>query len=350
MPTWHPRVRQPAAGQRVLGGLACRSLIDTHPAHLEFTAGHTPHTARCQRSTMSSSASKPSSRSWRRCAARSQSCRVSRTIRCAALACVAAAARGCSASRPPHPQRRRPHDVPKCNASRAHCCAPRAPQAAPPAPPPAPPPPPPPAKEEIPMEGFDDEQQELIKSLLKKRDELLRMQQAIQQLQGAEEGTAEAAPPTPPPEPEPEEEEDDDEDVGDSAVSRAPPPRPFPQRRKAPRRPRSQGGAVHLRQLPLSSERTRWTRRPPLATSSSSSSSRTAAAEHPRCGAPCALCRPARFPGLLPFLRPTACPFAAAFLSVSRFIGLRTDGGHPCDSDGQAAGAHAHAPGHLRAS
>ena len=60
------------------------------------------------------------------------------------------------------------------------------------------------------MDGFDAEQQELIRSLLKKRDELMRMQEAIHRLQAMDVPRLEPA--SAPEEPEEEEEEYEEEE------------------------------------------------------------------------------------------------------------------------------------------
>ena len=88
------------------------------------------------------------------------------------------------------------------------------------------------------MEGFDEEQQELIKSLLKKRDELLQMQETIQRLQAMEvaapAGSA-AVEPAPEPEPAPEADEEEEEEEQDDQVTVG---APHLQLRRLPRSPR----------------------------------------------------------------------------------------------------------------
>jgi len=64
------------------------------------------------------------------------------------------------------------------------------------------------------MDGFDAEQQELIRSLLKKRDELMRIQEAIHRLQ-AMDMVPRLEPAPVPDEPEEKEEYDEDEDDED---------------------------------------------------------------------------------------------------------------------------------------
>jgi hypothetical protein len=61
------------------------------------------------------------------------------------------------------------------------------------------------------MDGFDAEQQELIRSLLKKRDELMRMQEAIHRLQAMDVPRLEPA--SAPEEPEEEEEYEEEEEA-----------------------------------------------------------------------------------------------------------------------------------------
>jgi len=61
------------------------------------------------------------------------------------------------------------------------------------------------------MDGFDAEQQELIRSLLKKRDELMRMQEAIHRLQAMDVPRLEPA--SSPEEPEEEEEYEEEEEA-----------------------------------------------------------------------------------------------------------------------------------------
>ena len=64
------------------------------------------------------------------------------------------------------------------------------------------------------MDGFDAEQQELIRSLLKKRDELMRMQEAIHRLQAMDVPRLEpASAPEEPEEPEEEEEYEEEEEA-----------------------------------------------------------------------------------------------------------------------------------------
>ena len=83
------------------------------------------------------------------------------------------------------------------------------------------------------MEGFDAEQQELIRSLLKKRDELMRMQEAIHRLQAMDVPRLEPA--SAPEEPEEEEaaEEEEYEEEEEEYENSDDPVRPRPLARLA---------------------------------------------------------------------------------------------------------------------
>ena len=148
------------------------------------------------------------------------------------------------------------------------------------------------------MEGFDAEQQELIRSLLKKRDELMRMQEAIHRLQAMDVPRLEPA--SAPEEPEEEEaaEEEEDEEEEEEYENSDDPVRPRPLARLA---------------LQLGWRQWRLDTLPP----------RT----------------------LPPRTPPPRTPHPRTVPAPALFAGGRTSG----DADGEAARARAHAPSHLRA-
>ena len=158
------------------------------------------------------------------------------------------------------------------------------------------------------MEGFDAEQQELIRSLLKKRDELMRMQEAIHRLQAMDVPRLEPA--SAPEEPEEEEaaEEEEYEEEEEEYENSDDPVRPRPLPRLA---------------LQLGWRQWRLDTLPP----------RTLP---PRTLPPRTL--PPRTP-------PPRTPPPRTVPAPALFAGGRPSG----DADGEAARARAHAPSHLRA-